>query len=125
MKLNVKERINLMQILPAEANFVTFKILADLRAELSFSEKEIKDFKIAQQLDEQGRGRITWDDKREKGKEVFFGPQALLIIKTALQKIDKDGRVTIDNVSLFEKFQPEVGLEVKIEKEKEEVKRKS
>ena len=119
MKLNVKERINLMQILPAEGNFVTFKILADLRAELSFSEKEIKDFKIVQHLNEQGQGRITWDDKKEKEKEVFFGPQALIIVKAALQNVDKVCKVTADNVSLFDKFQPEVGLEVKIGKEEE------
>ena len=119
MKLNVKERINLMQILPAEGNFVTFKILADLRAELSFSEKEIKDFKIVQHLNEQGQGRITWDDKKEKEKEVFFGPQALIIVKAALQNVDKVGKVTADNVSLFDKFQPEVGVEVRIGKEEE------
>ena len=119
MKLNVKERINLMQIIPAEGNFVTFKVLADLRTELSFSEKEIKDFKITQHLNEQGQGRITWDDKKEKEKDIFFGPQALIIIKAALQKVDKAGKVSVDNVSLFDKFQPEVAVDVKLNKEEE------
>lgn len=113
MNLNVKERINLMQVLPAEGNFVTFKVLSELKSELSFSEKEIKDYKIVHRINEQGVGRITWYDKREKEKDVVVGAQAMIIIKAALQKVDKDGKVNADNVSLFEKFEYFPELEVK------------
>ena len=113
MKLNVKERINLLQIIPAEGNFVTFKILTELRAALSFSEKELKDFKIVQHLDEQGKGHISWDDKKAKEKDVVIGEQLLIIIKAALQRVDKEGKVNENNVSLFEKFQYFPDLEVK------------
>lgn len=97
MKLNVLERVTLMGILPAEGNLVTFKILADLRKTLSFSEKEIKDFKIVQK-----EGRIFW--AKSADKEIPLGEQARIIINTALQKCDADGKVNEGNFSLFVKF---------------------
>jgi len=46
-------------------------------------------------------------------KSDEFGEQMNIIIKIALQKVDKEGKVNDGNISLFEKFQPEVGAEVK------------
>ena len=106
MKLHVLERITLMGLLPAESNFITFRLLADLKKDLSFTEKEIKDFKI-----EQKDGRIFWG--KSKDVEITIGEQMTIIIQAALQKIDKEGKVNDSNISLFEKFQPEIGLEVK------------
>jgi flagellar hook assembly protein FlgD len=113
MKLSVLERINLMGILPQEGNYITFKILSDLRGELSFTENEIKDFKITQHDVGEGKIRFTWDDKKEKAKEIPIGEQVLIIIRTALQKVEKEGRVNSDNVTLIERFLPEVLLGVK------------
>ena len=113
MKLSVLERINLMGILPQESNFITFKILTELKNALSFSEKEIKDYKIEQKVDATGAGKVYWDSRKEKEKEIEIGEQMNSIIKIALQKVDKEGKVNDGNISLFEKFQPEVGLEVK------------
>jgi len=109
MKLNVLERVTLMGILPPESNFVTFKILIDLKKALSFSEKEIKDFKIVQKED-----RIFWG--KSVDKEITIGEQAIIIINTALQKIDADGKVNEGNYLLFEKFQPEIIPVMKVEK---------
>jgi len=104
MKLNVLERVTLMGLLPAESNLVTFKILADLRKALSFSEKEIKECGIIQK-----EGRIFW--KKSVDKEITFGEQARIIVNTALLKVDKEEKVNEGNYSLFEKFKPV--LEVK------------
>lgn len=112
MKLTILERLKLMEILPTESNYVTFKILADLRAELSFSEKEIKDYKIIQKVDAEGRGQVFWDAIKEKEKDIVLGEQADIIIRTALQKVDAEKKVTIHNISLFEKFQPEIKPEI-------------
>ena len=108
MKLSVLERINLMGVLPQESNYLTFKVLADLRTALSFSEKEIKDFGIKQE-----EGKVYWESTKEKVKDVVIGEQALIIIKAALQKVDKENKVNGGNITLFEKFMPEIGLEVK------------
>lgn len=106
MKLNVLERITLMGILPQESNFITFRLLTDLKKELSFTEKEIKDFGIVQK-----EGRVFWSKSKEK--EFTIGEQVRLIIQAALQQVDKEKKVNDSNISLFDKFQPEIVLEVK------------
>ena len=107
MKLSVVERIKLMDALPQESNYLTFRILTELRTALSFSEKEMKDFKI-----EQKEGKIFWERSKEKEKDVVVGEQALIIIKAALTKVDKENKVNEFNKTLFDKFMPEIGLEV-------------
>ena len=112
MKLSVIERINLTGLLPEHSNYVTMKILTELKLALSFSEKEIKDYKIEQkQIGE--KMRIFWDTKKEREKEIPIGEQANIIIQNALKKVDKEGNVTEGLFSLFEKFKYVPDLEVK------------
>jgi hypothetical protein len=97
MKLNVLERVTLMGLLPAEGNLITYRVLSDFRKALSFTEKEIKDFKIVQK-----DGRIFWG--KSVDKDIAIGEQVRIIVETALQKLDKEGKVNDGNISLFEKF---------------------
>jgi hypothetical protein len=100
MKLNVLERIMLVQILPTEGNFITFKMLIELKSALTFSEKEYKDLGISE-----ADGQITW--KKDSIKEVAIGEKMTEVIKTALKKLDDEGKVNSQLFSLFEKFQYE------------------
>ena len=97
MKLHVLERINLTGILPAQGNLVSFRILADLKKALAFTEKELKEFGIKQVGDQ-----ITWTKSKEV--EIPIGEQATIIIQTALKQVDAEGKVTEHNYSLFGKF---------------------
>lgn len=110
MKLSVLERINLLGLLPAESNLITFRILTNLKRALSFTEKEIKEFKIEQKGD-----RVSWGVSKDI--EIPIGEQGRIIIEVALKKLDtekpEDGKVNDGNISLFDKFMPEIGLEVK------------
>ena len=101
-----------MGILPQESNYLTFKILTELKTALSFSEKEMKDFGIVQK-DVNGSIRIFWDAKKEKEKEISIGEQANIIIQNALKKIDKADKVTEGLYPLFEKFNYHPDLESK------------
>ena len=97
MKLSVIERITLMQILPKEANYLTFKILINLKSALSFNEKEYKDFGM-QEKD----GQIHW--KKSVNKEIEIGEKAKEIISSALMELDKAGKLTEVSYLLYEKF---------------------
>jgi hypothetical protein len=112
MKLGVLERIRLMEILPLESNYITFRILTDLKKSLSFTEEEMKELKMKQIFKGDGTGQVEWDVVKEKPVEIPMGEQANIIIKSALKKIDAEGKVNEGNMSLFEKFLPEIGLEV-------------
>ena len=97
MKLNVLERITLLQILPTEGSYITFKILIDLKAKLAFNEKEIKEFKI-----EEKDGRVTW--RKSEEKEIVIGEKAGDIVVEALKKLDDAGKINDQNIVLYEKF---------------------
>jgi hypothetical protein len=96
-KLNVLDRITLMGILPVEGNYMTFKILAALKTELSFSEAEIQKYHIREV-----EGRILWDMSVDK--EIEIGEIARGLIKESLKKLDELGKVNEHNISLYEKF---------------------
>ena len=99
MKLNVVERINLLGILPAETNYVTFKIVNDLKSNLSFSEDEIKEYEI--KFKEQ---MVFFNPDKSKDKEIKIGEKATDIIIEALEKLDKENKINENNISLYEKF---------------------
>ena len=99
MKLNVLERIMLLDVLPKEGSFVTLKIVRDLRSDLSFSEEEHKKFKFVE-----SQGRVNWNPAAEQFKEVHIGEKATDIIVEALKKLDKEKKLTEGHLTLFEKF---------------------
>lgn len=99
MKLNVLERLTLMGILPQSENYATFKIVADLKTQLSFSEKEIKDFGVEFKGDQ-----VSWNPLKIKEKDIEIGEALRGIIVVVLQKLDSDKKIDEKNISLYEKF---------------------
>ena len=99
MEFTILERITLQELLPKQEDYVTMKIIRDLRMELSFSEKEIKDFEI-----NQTNSHITWNTVKEKKKKIDIGETAHSIICEALKKADKEKKINEQNISLYEKF---------------------
>lgn len=101
MKLNVMERMVVLQVLPAESNFVTLKIVRDLQQNLiGFSEAELKDFEIKQLED----GRVSWNVKGAEPKEIKIGEKATEIIVEAFKELDKQNKLTPTHLDAYEKF---------------------
>jgi hypothetical protein len=101
MKLTVLERIALLNILPAEGDFVTLKIVRNLKMDLSFSEDEIKALKV-----EQKGAQITWDLTKETpgGKEIKIGEKATDVIVAALKKLNAEKKLIEQQFTIYEKF---------------------
>ena len=97
MKLNILNRLMLLSILPKEGNFVTLKITRDLQNELAFNEEEIKECTI-----EQTDKGCFW--QKEIDKDVEFGEKATEIVKEKLLELDKNRKLSMDMLSLAEKF---------------------
>jgi len=108
MKLNIAERIALLQILPAEGDIVTLRVLGDMQKEIGFSEEIIKECDIVTK-DQQ----VTWNAKGAKEAEIKLGDKASEIIKEALLKLDKEKKLKREHVTLYEKF-----VQDKVEEEK-------
>ena len=105
MKLDIQERIVLLQVLPAEGDFVTLKVLRDLRGVLSFSEEDLKKFKIKTITDSEGKSSVTWNiEAGAVGAEIEVGEKATEIVKEALVKLDEEKKLGQQHFSLYEKF---------------------
>ena len=103
MQFGIKERINLLGLLPREGNFIDMKVIRALQNALSFSEADHKDFEL--QVEGEGGGqRILWNETKEKPKEVAIGPRARVLIENALKKLDETGKIGKGHLRLFDLF---------------------
>ena len=99
MKLNLLERLKVLQILPAEGNFATLNIVKTLRESLAPTEKEFKDFGIVEK-----DGAISWNEKGREEIEIEIGEKATDIIVEALKKLDEENKLTAHHLSIYQKF---------------------
>jgi hypothetical protein len=98
VKFNVSERIRLVGILPDKGNILTLKIVRTLRGDLSFSEKELKDWEIKSE-----DNRITWNNK-VKEKEVEVGDTGKKLIVDILKDLDEKNELTVADITLWDKL---------------------
>lgn len=97
--LDTKTRITLLNILPREADVMTVRILKDLKADLGMSEEEIKRINLRQE----GMG-LVWDKTKDIPKEVAIGPTGRGVIKSTLEKMDREKKITDDILPLWDMF---------------------
>jgi hypothetical protein len=102
MNLSVLERIVVLKVLPAEGDYATLKILTNLRMALSFTEEEIKAWDIRS---DPSSNRTTW--KVEGVADIPIGERATDIIVTALKKLDREKKLSVQDMSVYEKFIPD------------------
>jgi hypothetical protein len=100
MRLLVNERLALLTILPAESNFLTMKIIANLRSDAGFSEQELTELNFHQE-----NGNFLWDEEKDVGKEIEIGLKGRNIVYDALARLDEDGKIRGEHLSLCEKFE--------------------
>ena len=101
MILTVHDRILLLGILPKETNYVTLKILDDLRMNLSYTEDETKEWGI--DVDRENN-QVSWDEDGEA--DIPIGEIATGIIVDQLRNLDKQEKLTLSLVPVYEKFIP-------------------
>jgi len=128
LKLTVFERIILQNILPAEGDYITLKLIRKLRESLSFSEKEIADIdfknrwnceacktsELAVQTPKcpscgaymQPAGSVHWDEGKALNviKDVHMGRTMRDLCVSTLKKLSDEQKLTEQHMSLYEKF---------------------
>ena len=100
-KFNLHERLIFLSLLPKENDFSTMKILRKVSKDVGFTDEEYKYYNI-KPLE---NGRISFDVvKSQEEKEFEIGEIAIQLIKTALEKLDKDKKLTQEHFSIYEKI---------------------
>lgn len=101
MNLSVLERLVTLKVLPKEGDYATLKILTNLRLSLSFTEEEMKAWEI---VSDPTAGRTTW--KMDGVSEIPIGEKATDIIVAAFKRLDKEKKLSVEDMGAYEKFIP-------------------
>ena len=99
MKLNVMERMALLNILPPEGSITVMKLLRVLREDLSFNEKEHAALQFKQEND-----MIQWKQDADVVKDVKIGEIMTELIKKELKKLNDEEKLTDGHIDLYDKF---------------------
>ena len=99
VKLNVFERLVLLQILPVEGDIASLKIVRELQSKLGFTEGEFKEFEL-QKKD----NTYVWNEKGRKEKEIMIGDKMNEIIIDSLKQLDKQKKLSFNHMNLYSKF---------------------
>ncbi len=99
MLLDVKHRLLLMNILPDNGNYDTLKIVREQQEHLGISGEEHKRLKMKREGD-----LIQWDESKDEPVEIEIGEVAGHIIKRELTRLDSEGLLQMEFLSLYEHF---------------------
>ena len=108
VKLSLKERFKLIEIIPQEGDITTIKTIRVLREELSPTEEEQEKFDMKVSQNESGSIVVTWDEKKELDEfglgSFDFTNKEISVISTALSKLNESKKLTEDYIDLYDKF---------------------
>ena len=96
IKLSVMERLMFSSILPNEGDIISLTISRDIMGKIRFDQPEMK--KI--ELKKNGKGGFTWDIKKGKERVFSFTTAEIEIMKTEIDKLDKQKKITPDTLTL-------------------------
>lgn len=100
MLLSLRERLTLVNVLPAEGSLVTMKARTDLRNDLLPTPQEITDWEI----EEVEGGGTRWNPDLVQDVDIQIPVPAMSIIVEALTALDVDKKLTEEHLTLCEKF---------------------
>lgn len=101
MKLSVAERLGILSILPVRGDYITLKVLNQLRMNLAFSEKELKEYGI---IEDKETERVNWNS--DVTVDIPIGEVASDLVVNAFVDLDKRKELPANLLELYEKFIP-------------------
>jgi hypothetical protein len=109
MTLTVFERLTLLNILPAEGDIITLRVLRKLAESLSFTEEEHARLQFRDVLDADGQktGRIEWKTEADQPTELEIGRKAQEIIAARFRELNAQKKLRPEHIDLYDKFVPE------------------
>ena len=103
VKLSAGERINLLNMLPAEGDFSLLRISREASIIIGLSDEDVEKFKVVSKIVE-GLRDYSWNEEGNKEVELELGPRAFSMICDVLEKKDKEKKLLMNQYSLYEKF---------------------
>ncbi len=99
MKLNIQERLVALGLLPKESDFITLRLIRELKGKLSLSAEELTEYEV-----KNNGNSYSWNAKGTIGIELELKLKELELIRLGLEKLDTDKKLTELHYSLFNKI---------------------
>ena len=96
MKLDIKNRLLLISILPQQGTLTEMVEIYDLVRELKLSDEEKGEVAYVE-----NGNYIKWDYEKDSNKDVQINNTQLDIIKRAINKLDKEGKINLEMIPLI------------------------
>lgn len=103
MKLEIHERLALLEILPQQGDYAELQALRKAREIISFTQDEMKFYEMKRDKE---TNQWNWDGTKAS-QQVLDAPIEQYIVETvrkALSEMDNDHKLTELYMSLYEKF---------------------
>ena len=97
MKLDVKNRLLLIGMLPQQGNLSEMVDIYDLVRDLKLSDEE----KGAISYVENGN-YVKWDFEKDPNKDININSSQMKIIKKTIEKLDKENKINLEMVPLIQ-----------------------
>lgn len=95
MKLNVKERLAILQMLPECGSITEMVDMMEIvkKVRVTSEEKDEINYREAGNV-------ITWDMSKDLGTDIEFKHDEVNILKSAVKKLDEEKRVNMSNLDI-------------------------
>lgn len=106
MKLEVHERILLLNLLPKEENYAGVVALRRAKEMLSFTPDEQVYYELKSVPGPDGKPTVSWNAQKATSqvKDVPVDEYTTNVIRNELAKLDKTKKLTDQHISVYEKF---------------------
>ena len=99
MELTVSERLMLIQMAPEKADIWTLKMVQSFRDDLGFDEDEVE----ALGFKSEG-GNVQWSGDAPQEKDIHVPESVQNLIAAGLREMNEKAILTMEHVSLWDKF---------------------
>lgn len=99
MKLNVKDRLMILGMLPQQGSLVDMVDIYDLARELKIDDKEREQINYREEM-----GAIKWDYAKEVPKDIVISINQQKILEDTINKLDKEKKIGLDQIETILKI---------------------
>ena len=93
MNLTIKERLSILQILPESGSLSDMVDIMEIVKKVRITQEEKTKVEYRETS-------ITWNISKDEGADIDFTFEELSILKKAVSKVDKEGRVNMSNLDI-------------------------
>ena len=104
MLLSLKDRLAIQGLYPQSSNFVNQLLVKDIAEKVALTQAEITKHKV---IVDPETGFIRWNDKDLKDKDFKFTGAELNFLRSRVEALDQEQKITQDNLSLCQKIKDE------------------